>query len=166
MRHWGHSGISGRSSSIPFGALGCPLACYFWQVGRPGASSEGWGAPLFLACCTCASVWALRLRYPLCLRVMVGSWRVVLLSPTWLACWPFCMLVKFVPSVVSSRLATSCAALNIVIGLSTKTSSSTTTTTNYRGLFQTVSTIVGKKAAILHNKLDYFTRFGYSGSWI
>ena len=49
-----------------------------------------------------------------CLRVMEGSWRVVQLSPMWLACWPFCVLVEFVPSVISSRLMASCAALNIV----------------------------------------------------
>ena len=48
------------------------------------------------------------------LRVMEGSWRVVQLSPMWLACWPFCVLVEFVPSVISSRLMASCAALSIV----------------------------------------------------
>ena len=29
----------------------------------------------------------------------------------------FCVLVEFVPSVISSRLVTSCAALSIVLGM-------------------------------------------------
>merc|ERR1712129_564308 len=96
--------------------------------GLLGASTED-GGVLFFYCavrlCVCSgalsavSVLETRLLpvlYPLS-RVMVGAWCVVQLSPMRLASWPFCVLAEFVPSVISSRLVTSCAASSIVFGL-------------------------------------------------
>ena len=81
--------------------------------------------------CLCALSWlhffVARVRsvqYPH-LRVMEGSWRAVQLSPMWLAGWLFCVRAEFVPSIISSQLTTSCAALSIVIGLLQKKTSMT-----------------------------------------